>query len=406
MMGDAEHADSTRRPSVSGGASPLVGKVLVCCTEDWFALSHFRPLLRRLKQIARDVVVVARSSGRMGEIAALGCRTLDLDYNRSSLNPLREAATVRLLAAILAAERPDVVHLIAMKPIVLGGLATAWHRPRHTVVHMTGLGFLAISHTAKARAARQAALAVMRGVVRRQGSWLLVENPEDLAFLEAGGVRPDSRVTMLGGAGIDPDAFSAQPTGVNPIPIAAYVARMIRPKGVDVLMAAADILAARQVPLVVELYGDTDDGNPEAIPSATLRAWADADRRRYMGFTSDVAAVWRHADIFVLPARSREGMPRALLEAASSARAAIVTDVPGCRHFVRDGVEGLVVPPDDAPALAAALERLAGDPALRQRLGAAARARILAGYTETHVQDGIEHAYRAMLLAPVAQRSS
>lgn len=379
------------------GESPgAIGKVAVCCTEDWFTLSHFQPLLRRLTAIAREVVVVTRSSGRMGEIEALGCRTVDLDYNRSSMNPLREAATVRQLRRILAAEAPEVVHLIAMKPIVLGGLATALRSPRHTVMHMTGLGFLAISDTVKARAARSAALAIMRAAMRRAGSWLLVENPEDLGFLEAGGVRPGRRVTMLGGAGIDPEAFPAQPAGQNPVPIAAYVARMIRPKGVDVLMAAADLLAARNVPLAIELYGDTDDGNPEAIPSAAIAAWATGEDRRYTGFTRDVAAVWRRADIFVLPARSREGMPRALLEAASSARAAIVTDVPGCRHFVKDGVEGLVVPPGDAAALADALERLADDPSLRARLGAAARAKVVAGYTEALVQDGIEHAYRAM----------
>ncbi|MGE0697755.1 MAG: glycosyltransferase family 4 protein [Hyphomicrobiaceae bacterium] len=378
-------------------SSPIVGKVLVACTEDWFTLSHFQPLLRRLARIAREVVVVARSSGRMPEIEALGARTIDLDYNRSSLNPVREAVTVRRLARILSTEAPDVVHLIAMKPIVLGGLATALSRPRHTIVHMTGLGFLAISDTAKARLARAAALRVMRGVMRRPGSWLLVENPEDLAFLEAGGVRPGARRTMLGGAGIDPRMFAAQPVAQSTVPIAAYVARMIRPKGVDVLMAAADILERRGVPLAIELYGDTDDGNPEAIPSETIRAWANAPRRSYLGFTRDVAAVWRRADIFVLPARSREGMPRALLEAASSARAVVVSDVPGCRHFVRDGVEGLVVPPGDPAALADALARLAVDPGLRERLGAAARAKVLAGYTEAHVSDAVEGAYRAMI---------
>jgi len=376
--------------------TPVAAKVVVACTEDWFTLSHFKPLLSRLRTIAREVVVVTRSSGRMAEIEALGCRTIDLDYNRSSMNPLREARTVRRLAAILAAEAPDVLHLIAMKPIVLGGLATALRQPPHTVIHMTGLGFLAISDTVKARAARAAALGVMRAVMRRPSSWLLVENPEDLAFLRAGGVKGGDSYTMLGGAGIDPEAFPAQAPGVNAVPIAAYVARMIRPKGVDVLMAAADLLAERGVPLTVALYGDTDDGNPEAIASATIQAWADGERRRYMGFTRDVAAVWREADIFVLPARSREGMPRALLEAASSARAVVVTDVPGCRHFVRDDIEGLVVPPGDAVALADALERLARDAPLRDRLGAAARAKVLGGYTEAHVQQGIEAAYRSM----------
>ncbi len=381
-----------------GAHAPIaaIGKVLVACTEDWFTLSHFQPLLRRLRQIAREVVVVTRSSGRMGEIEALGARTIELAYNRASMHPVREAATVRRLSEILATEAPDVVHLIAMKPIVLGGLATALRRPKHTIIHMTGLGFLAISDTVKARIAREAALRVMRGVMRRQGSWLLVENPEDLAFLEAGGVVPDGRVTMLGGAGIDPEAFPMQPPRLRALPVAAYVARMIRPKGVDVLMAAADLLSQRGVPLGIELYGDTDDGNPEAIASASIESWAQGEHRRYMGFTRDVAAVWRRADIFVLPARSREGMPRALLEAASSGRAAVVSDVPGCRHFVRDGIEGLVVPPGDAVALADALQRLALDADLRLRLGAAARAKVLAGYTEAHVQDGIEQAYRQM----------
>ncbi|MFV0298458.1 MAG: glycosyltransferase family 4 protein [Hyphomicrobiaceae bacterium] len=372
-----------------------IGKVMVCVTEDWFALSHFQPLIRRLVRLASDVVVVTRSSGRMPEIEALGARTMDLSYNRSSMNPVREAKTVRRLRDILRAEAPDVVHLIAMKPIVLGGLATSLRRPPHTVIHMTGLGFLAISDTAKARIARKGALRVMRGVMKRPGSWLLVENPEDLAFLEAGGVRPGDRVTMLGGAGIDPEAFSAQPETGHAVPIAAYVARMIRPKGVDVLMAAADLLDARGVKLDIALYGSTDDGNPEAIPSDQLLAWANGTSRRYMGFTSDVASVWRDADIFVLPARSREGMPRALLEASASARASIVSDVPGCRHFVTHGQEGLIVPPGDPAALADALEKLATDHALRMRLGAAARAKVLGGYTEAHVMDGYERAYRA-----------
>ena len=391
---DPMTTDDPREPRA---AAPLVGKVLVGCTEDWFVLSHFKPLLRRLRRIARDVVVVARSSGRMGEIEAFGCRTIDFDYNRSSMNPLKEAQTVRRLAGILAAERPDVVHLIAMKPIVLGGLATAWARTPHTIVHMTGLGFLSIAHSGRARAGRLAAMRVIQATVRRRGSWVLVENPADLAYMETGGVKAGERVTLLGGAGIDPSVFSPPDELRNPVPVAAYIARMIRSKGVDVLMDAADRLSGRGVALNIALYGETDDGNPEAVPAHALAAWDNGADRRHMGFTRDVASVWRKADIFVLPTRGGEGMPRALLEAASCARAVVVTDVPGCRHLIRDGIEGLVVPPGDAAALAEALEKLARDPPLRARLGAAARDRVLAGYTEAHVEDSIEDAYRGML---------
>ncbi len=378
---------------------PILGKVLVCVTEDWFALSHFQPLIRRLSRLATEVIVVTRSSGRFAEIERLGTSTIDFDYNRSSMNPVRELRTAGRLAAIIRNENPDAIHLIAMKPIVLGGLAVSMAPVRHAVVHMTGLGFLAISDTTKARLARKAALSIIRRVIAQPQSWLLVENPEDLAFLEQGGVAPGHHVTMLGGAGIDPAAYPSVPPAANAVPVAAFVGRMIRSKGVAVLMEAARLLQERKVPLAIELYGESDDGNPEAIPNGTLRSWSDGERTRYMGFTRDVAAIWRRADIFVLPALSREGMPRALLEAAASGRPIVVTDVPGCRHFVRDGVEGFIVPPGDAAALAEVLERLARDPELRVQLGAAARAKVLAAFTETHVENGIEAAYRAMTAA-------
>jgi glycosyltransferase involved in cell wall biosynthesis len=112
---------------------------------------------------------------------------------------------------------------------------------------------------------------------------------------------------------------------------------------------------------------------------------------------ADIRPVWQRADIFVLPARSREGMPRALLEAAACARPLVVTNVPGCRHFVRDGVEGLVVPPEDPDALTKALERLARDPDLRRRMGEAARLRLLHGFTEDHVKQSLRATYASML---------
>src|SRR5207244_4978496 len=107
-----------------------------------FALSHFRPLIALLQEISHEVVVVTRSSGRLGEVEALGVRVIDFDYRRSSSNPARQAASAWALARILEAEAPDVVHLLAMKPVVLGGLALKLVPARHVVLHMTGLGLL------------------------------------------------------------------------------------------------------------------------------------------------------------------------------------------------------------------------------------------------------------------------
>lgn len=375
------------------------GKILVLVTEDWFALSHFQPLLRTLVELAGDVVVTTRSSGRLGEIEALGCRTIDFDFRRSSLKPLDQAAVVRNLARLIAAEKPAVVHAIAMQALVVTGLALKFSpRVPHTVLHLTGLGFLGISNSRAARLVRPFAMRVLGGVLRQPGNWLLAENLDDVAYLRDGGADADERLTILGGAGIDPDAYPAQPPANNSVPVAAFVGRMIRSKGVDVLVEAQRRLAGRGIPLALSLYGKTDDDNPEGVPRAEIEAWTRQGGVTWHGHVSDIRDVWAHADIAVLPAITREGLPRAVLEAASSARPLVVTDVPGCRHVVRHGVDGLIVPPSDPAALASALERLINDPALRSAMGASARARVLDGFTTGHVRDGIRDAYRRMRL--------
>ena len=380
-------------------------KILVCITEDWFALSHFRPLLRTLTGLAGEVVVATRSSGRMGEIEALGCRTIDFDFRRSSLQPLAQADVVRRLSRLIKAERPEVVHAIAMQTLVVSSIATRFARVPHTVLHLTGLGFLGISEGRAARLIRPLALRLLAETLRRPGSWLLAENPDDVAFLREGGADPGDRLTILGGAGIDETEFLAQPEPGNPVPVAAFVGRMIRSKGVGVLVEAQRRLQARGVPLNVALYGKTDDDNPEGVPRAEIEGWARQGGVTWHGHVSDIREVWSKSDIAVLPAITREGLPRSVLEAAASARPLIVTDVPGCRHVVRCNVDGLIVPPGDADALADALARLAGDAELRRQMGASARERILSGFTIGHVTAGIRDAY-ARLRDPVRALST
>src|ERR1700674_3681061 len=168
-----------RQPGTQGGklgAEPfpeLCSKVVLLITEDWFALSHFRPLIAVLKEISHAVVVVTRSSGRLGEIEALGARVIDFDFRRSSSNPVQEATSAWALARIFEAEGPDVVHLVAMKPVVLGGLALKLVPASHVVVHMTGLGLLAFGSSRLLRLYRAGALRLMASMLSKPSSYLL-----------------------------------------------------------------------------------------------------------------------------------------------------------------------------------------------------------------------------------------
>src|SRR5262245_5981626 len=173
------------------------GKIVLLITEDWFALSHFRPLISVLTQIADEVVVVTRSSGRLQEIEALGARTVAFDYRRGSNNQAVAAQSAWTLSRILKREQPDVVHLIAMKPIVLGGLALKLASVPHAVVHVTGQGLAAITTDPILRLYRFAMLRVLASLVNKSSSFLLVENPEDLAMVRELAPSLGSRFAIL-----------------------------------------------------------------------------------------------------------------------------------------------------------------------------------------------------------------
>jgi glycosyltransferase involved in cell wall biosynthesis len=178
-----------------------------------------------------------------------------------------------------------------------------------------------------------------------------------------------------------------------------YAGRLLWSKGVRELVEAARELRAREAPVDVVLVGSPDPENPESVPARDVEAWVREGVVTWRDWTGDTAPVWRDAHIAVLPSY-REGLPKALLEAAASGRAIVATDVPGCREVARDGVNALCVPARDARALAAAIDRLARDAALRARFGAAGRDLAVREYAESIVVRETLDLYRRLCAAP------
>ncbi len=388
---------------------PLKGKkILVLITEDWFAVSHFLPLIEALVATGANVVVATRLVRDGPRIAATGARIVAFDFARGPLRPLREAAVLARLVALLRRERPDAVHAIALKPIGLSLGAVEIVRVPVFAAHLTGVGLAGTSPEEVGGSgmgrAFAAIIALLRRALRLRGVpgahrvHLFAENPDDAAALLGAGshAKGDAPLTLLGGAGVDPAAFPAQPLpDGEPLRI-GYVGRMVWTKGVDTLVAAHRDLARRGVGCQLDLCGAPDADNPAAIPVRQLEEWGALDGITWHGRVSDVSGFWRDRHLCAVPSRGGEGLPRALLEAAASGRAIVASDVPGCRHFVRDGQEGLMVAPGDARALADAIERLARDRAALARMGQAARARLVANFTEDHLREDVRATYERL----------
>ena len=172
---------------------------------------------------------------------------------------------------------------------------------------------------------------------------------------------------------------------------------MILDKGVKVLVRAAEILKALGVGCRVVLCGTPDPGNPTSISEQDLLRWHDAEIIRWIGHREDMPTVLSQSHIVCLPSGYGEGIPVCLLEGASAGRALIATDAPGCREVVRHGWNGLLVPVNDAPALAMAIETLAKDAELRKRMGANGRRLVVERFTDRIVHSEIFAVYERLL---------
>lgn len=367
-------------------------KILFVAVEDWFFASHFLPMARAAIAEGYAVVVATRVRDHRSAIEATGARVIAMEGERGSRNPAGLAGEAYRLMRVLKAERPDILHLIGLRPILVGSLAGRGAGILRRVVAVTGLGLIGAQGGGRNGLFLRRVVAPLAGgnAVR-----FVFENRSDpLAF----GLSPDDAVvTILGGAGVDPEVFRPSPLPGRPPLRLAMVSRMLWSKGVDTAVEAVTLARAGGADVTLSLFGAPDAANPKSVPESTLRGWAGRPGIAWKGRSEDVAGVWATHHAALQPSRGGEGLPRTILEAAACGRAVLTTDVPGCRDFVRDGVEGRVVPPDDPAALARAIAALAADPGAVERMGEAARARLLDGYTEAAVTAKIAALYREML---------
>ena len=372
-------------------------KLMFVVTEDWFFVSHFMSVAVAARDAGYDVCVVTRirQPDLERRIRSEGLRLIASRHERGHFGPLALVGHIRWFAALFRAERPDLVHLVSVRLIVLAGIGAALAGVRRRLHAVTGLGLVGASRSAKAAVARRLLGLLFRGPLGGRSVHYVFENREDPVSLGFDADGPG--VTVVGGAGIDPARETELPLPSLPPLRVAVVARMVFSKGVDVAADATRRARAAGADVELSLYGLPDDQNPMAISGQSLRQWSSEPGIAWHGHSSDIRAVWRDHHVVCVPSRGGEGLPRSLLEGAAAGRAVVTTRTPGCATFVRDGVEGLVVPPDDAEALAAALEILARDPAAVARYGRAARARVLDGFTTEAVSRDFLDVYRRLV---------
>lgn len=367
-------------------------KLLFLQTQDYTFWSHRLPFARAAREAGFEVVLAAHEGEHGDRIRAEGIRLVPLPWRRSGVNPFYELLLVLKILRLYAEERPDVVHQVTAKPVLYGTFAAALCGVPAVVNTFTGLGFVFISPGLKARFLRLGIGAALRLALAKRGSRTIFQNKDDLALFTDGGLVSPDRAVLIRGSGVDAARFSPRPEP-DGAPLVVLPARMLWDKGVGEFVEAARLLKAGGSRARFALVGDADAENPAAVPASRLAEWKAEGVVEWWGHRPDMAEVYAQASVVCLPSY-REGLPKALMEAAACARPLVAADVPGCREVARHEETGLLVPVRDAAGLAAALKRLLSDADLRRRLGDNARRAAVSEFAEEIVVGQTLRVYR------------
>lgn len=373
------------------GAAP---KILYFVTEDWYFCSHRLPLASAAKAQGFDVAVVTRVHRHAATIEEAGIRLIPLPISRGSRNPLGEWRILIRLYQLLHSERPDILHNVALKPVLYGALVARLSNVKGMVNALAGLGHI-FAVRERAGFMRRLVMLAFRVLIRGRGH-IIVQNPDDLRLLERSQLASPEQITLIRGSGVDLTRFrpSEEPEGT---PVVLLAARLLWDKGVGDFVQAAGILKAQNLKARFVIVGAPDPENHAAIPKEQLEEWVASGHVEWWGQRSDMEKVFEECTIFCLPSYYGEGVPKVLIEAAAAGKPIVTTDMPGCREVVKNDLNGLLIPPRNPKALADAIGRLLKDGERRKSMGVASRHRAVAEFGIDSVTEATIELYRKIL---------
>jgi glycosyltransferase involved in cell wall biosynthesis len=394
-------------------------KIVLFANTEWYLYNFRRSLATALRDSGQDVILVSPAGPYGFRLRELGFRWEAAPMERRSLNPGRELLLINWLRRLFRSERVDLVHGFTIKSAVYASLAAKLAGVPARVSSVAGMGYVFANDDLQARFLRPVVSGLFRTAFRGSDSRLILQNPDDVAFFHRFRLVNPATVRLIPGSGVDCERFApeelraghreearngrsfvfADSSGGPPEEGSLRVllpARLLWDKGVGEFVEAAKRLRSEERRISFLLAGEPDPGNPAAVPISTLRGWEASGLVTWLGHVEDMPALFRSVDVVALPSY-REGLPKGLIEAGACGLPLVTADAPGCRDVVVHGVNGLLVPVRDSERLAAAIAQLQDDPDLRNRMGRAAREKVVAEFDERIVIERTMEVYRELL---------
>ncbi len=307
----------------------------------------------------------------VNELEQKGFKLKHIPMKRGSLNLVYNLITILKIWNFFREEKPDIAHLVTIKPYLYGGIISRFTSVPCLVSAVSGLGTLFISNDLKTKVLLFFLYPIFKFAFNHHNQKIIVQNKDDLKLLEGWGVLKSEKVKFLKGSGVKLEDFVNlnESDGITTICLAS---RLLKDKGVFEFVNAAKKIKEKGINAKFLLAGDLDIGNPKSLSEHDLKLIKKEDCVEILGYCENIPKLYHRSHIICLPSY-REGLPKALIEAAAACRAVVTTDVPGCRDAIIPNITGLIVPVQNSEKLANALEWLIKHPKERVAMGKAGR---------------------------------
>ena len=343
-------------------------KILFIVNAVWYFRLHWLPLAVCIKKDGFEVYVA--SSNEKGEkkyIENTGIKFIEMPFQRQSMNPIRGFKSFIGIIRLIKETRPDIVHNITIKPVILGTLASRILSIPFIVNSVTGLGYTFIRPGFFGLLLRNAIKFIYRVLFTRKRLMVTFQNSEDRSLLYSNRRSFPESAIVIKGVGVNTTKYKQTPIPLdNNIVILA--SRLLWDKGVKEFVNAAKYLHENNVNVQMALVGEPDEKNPQSVSEDELYEWSKEKYIEWWGFQKNMPEVINKASIVVLPSY-REGLPTILIEAASAGRPLIATNVPGCNEVVKNGINGFLVPVKNHIELATTIQKLITNNTLMTTMG-------------------------------------
>ena len=370
-------------------------KILFIITEDWYFISHRLKLAKYLRKKGFEVSVCCRDTGKINDIKKNGIDHYPLSVDRKSLSIIKFFYESISIIKTVRVVNPDIVHLISMRPIIIGIISSFFVNSRFCAT-FTGMGFLFIKNNFKFNFLRKIIIIYLRFFLKFKNLYFIVQNKDDKNYFKSILKLKKNNLRVIRGSGIDINYFKYHSEKNKNEVRLAYAGRILKDKGVLCLIEAYKIAKAKNASLSLYIAGSLDGENPSSISKKHFNQIIKFKDIYYLGKIYNIKKYWQEADIAVLLSK-REGLPLSLLEAASIGRPIISTDVTGSREIAINNYNAINVKVGDVFECSKAIIKLSRNKTLRKKYGKNSRKLVESDMALDHICHQYYSLYREII---------